>query len=72
MEEIWEFIQGNLVLAQECQSTQANHHHCEVDFGSGDSIWLILHNYPTDHHNKKLASQQAGPFCILEWVGHAY
>ena len=72
MEEIWEFVQGNVALAHEWQETQANCHHRPIDFVVGDQVWLILHNYPMDCWNKKLSSQQAGPFQITEQIGNVF
>lgn len=72
MERIWKGIRDNTMHAQNCQKRQADKHRRPVDFDVGDSVWLSLRHYRTDRPSKKLDSQMAGPFPIVEKVGNSY
>lgn len=72
MEEIWDFVRGQMLGSQERQRRQADRRRREIDFDVGDHVWLSLRDYPTDRRGRALAPQQAGPFRILERVGNAY
>ncbi|ODM16893.1 hypothetical protein SI65_07858 [Aspergillus cristatus] len=53
---------------EETWMVQADHRCRPVDFNVGDKVWLSLRHYHMDRPNKKLDSQMAGPFLILEKV----
>lgn len=72
MQKIWLAAKENAMAVQKHQKIQADRHRREVDFGVGDSVWLSLKAYRTSRPSKKLDSQMAGPFRILERVGHSY
>ena len=61
-----------MAQTQERQRIYADQHRRPVDFDVGDKVWLSLKDYPTARPNKKLDSSMAGPFPIIEKVGHAY
>ena len=66
MEEIWDFVQGNMLNAQECQRRLANQKCREVNYNVGDYVWLSLQDYPTGQRSHTFGLQQAGPFKVLE------
>lgn len=72
MEGIWTKIGEQIRRAQDQQKKQADRRRRPVDFDVGDKVWLSLRHYRTDRPNKKLDSQMAGPFLILEKVGNSY
>ena len=51
---------------------QANRHHQEPDFGLGDKVQITTKNWKTNRPSRKLDHQMAGPYEILEKVGHAF
>jgi hypothetical protein len=51
---------------------QANKHRREPDFDVGDSVWVLTKNWKTERPSRKLDYQMAGPYRILEKVGHSY
>jgi hypothetical protein len=58
--------------AQERQSKQANKKRRVPDFGPGDAVYVIKKTWKTDRPSDKLDYPLAGPFKILEMVGHSY
>ncbi|HEV7235588.1 MAG TPA: DDE-type integrase/transposase/recombinase, partial [Ktedonobacteraceae bacterium] len=72
MEEIWKHARENMTRAQARQREQADRHRREVDFNVGDYVWLSLKAYRTARPSRKLDDQMAGPYRVLEKVGHAY
>jgi Chromo (CHRromatin Organisation MOdifier) domain len=51
---------------------QANKHRRNPDFGPGDKVWITTKNWKTDRPSRKLDYQMAGPYEVLEKVGHAF
>ena len=72
MEHIWKTVSEQIKHTQDQQRRQADRRRRPVDFGVGDRVWLSLRHYRTDRPNRKLDSQMAGPFLILEQVGNSY
>lgn len=72
MEDVWKVVSEKIQKAQDQQKKQADRRRRPVDFSVGDKVWLSLRHYQTDRPNKKLDSQMAGPFLILEQVGNSY
>ncbi|BCR85209.1 uncharacterized protein ACHE_20667S [Aspergillus chevalieri] len=72
MKNIWTAVAEQIKHAQDQQRKQADRRRRPVDFDIGDKVWLSLRHYQTDRPNKKLDSQMAGPFPILERVGNSY
>lgn len=72
MEDIWNAVSEQIQKTQDQQKKQADRRRRPVDFDVGDRVWLSLRHYQTDRPNKKLDSQMAGPFSILERVGNSY
>lgn len=72
MESIWSTVAEQIKNTQDRQRKQADRRRRPVDFDIGDKVWLSLHHYRTDRPSKKLDSQMAGPFPILERVGNSY
>lgn len=58
--------------SQERMETAANRKRRPVDFDINNKVWITTRNWKTDHPSRKLASQQAGPFTILEKKGYLY
>jgi hypothetical protein len=52
--------------------TQANRHRREPDFNVGDFVWVSTKNWKTERPSHKLDYQMAGPYRILEKIGHSY
>ena len=65
------FERPNLCCAVDSTALR-NQHRRPVDFTFGDSAWLTLKGYNTDQPSKKLEHQRAGPFRIVEQVGHSF
>ena len=72
MEQTWAAVGNQIRKAQDQQKKQADRRRHLADFDVGDQVWLSLRHYQTSRPNKKLASQMAGPFLILERVGNSY
>ena len=72
MEKIWSTVGTQIRQAQDQQKRQADKRRRPIDFDVGDRVWLSLRHYHTDRPNKKLDSQMAGPFPVLEKVGNSY
>jgi transposase InsO family protein len=58
--------------AQEKMEQSANTHRRLVDFTVGDKVWLKTKNWKTQRPSRKLDYPMAGPFEILEQVGHSF
>jgi hypothetical protein len=61
-----------MAIAQERYAKQANKHRQEPDWKVGDKVWVTTKHWHTDQPSKKLADQMAGPFEVLEQIGHSY
>lgn len=72
MEQTWAAVGNRIRKARDQQKKQADRRRRPADFDVGDQVWLSLRHYQTSRPNKKLASQMAGPFLILERVGNSY
>jgi transposase InsO family protein len=72
LEEVWEFVKGSLVKAQDSQRKQANKKRREVDFQVGDQAYVRTDSWKSDRPSRKLDHRMAGPFLILEKVGNSY
>ena len=70
--EAWEQAKENLKKAQKRQQTQANKTRREPDFDEGDYVYVSKKGWTTDRPSVKLDTQNAGPYKILEKVGHSY
>jgi transposase InsO family protein len=72
MDDAIKFAQDNMRKAQQRMVNSANAHRREVDFTVGDRVWLTTKHLSTQRPSKKLDYPTAGPFKILEQVGHSY
>jgi len=72
METIWKLAKESMDKAQQHQKTQADRHRREIDFQVGDKVWVTTKEWKTGRPSKKLDDQMAGPYKILEQVGHAF
>jgi hypothetical protein len=68
----WEKAREHMTGAQERYARQANKHRREVDFRVGDRVWVSTKHWKTDRPSRKLADQQAGPYEIIDQVGHSF
>ena len=71
-QEVWDFVRSNIEKAQQRQKAQADKHRREVDFDVGDNVMVSTKRWDTGRPSKKLDHQAAGPFPIVDKVGHAY
>jgi hypothetical protein len=67
-----QFARSNMLQAQERQSRQANKKRRVPNFGPSDMVYIIKKSWRTDRPSDKLDFPLAGPFKILEMVGHSY
>lgn len=58
--------------AQARQVKQANKKRRIPDFGPGDNVYIVKKTWKTDRPSDKLDYPLAGPFRIIEMVGHSY
>jgi hypothetical protein len=72
IQEAWEFARGDMARAQERYTAQANKHRRPVDFAVKDKVWVTTKNWDMKRPSRKLAQQMAGPYEILEKIGHSY
>ncbi len=72
LQNVWAEARKNLEKAQLAMRRQANKHRQEPDFGPSDKVWITTKNWKTDRPSHKLDYQMAGPYEVLEKVGHAY
>jgi hypothetical protein len=72
MHKIWDFTRNNILLSQQHQKAQADKHRREVDFDVGDEVFVTTKNWDTGRPSRKLSHQAAGPFKIVEKVGHSF
>ncbi|KFZ23911.1 hypothetical protein V502_01610, partial [Pseudogymnoascus sp. VKM F-4520 (FW-2644)] len=63
---------SGILQAQERQQKQANKHRRPVDFQVGNKVYVSTKTWNKDQPSHKLDHQMAGPYTILEQVGHAY
>jgi transposase InsO family protein len=63
-----EFIRA----AQEKKERDVNTHRRPVDFDVEDRVWVSTKPWKTLRPSRKLDHQMAGPFKILERIGHSY
>ena len=68
----WAKARETLQAAQARQKKQADRKRREPDFGVGDFVYVARKGWQTDRPSPKLDLQAAGPFKILEQVGHSY
>ena len=61
-----------MAKAQDRYARQANKHRREVDFKVGNKVWVMTKHWHTDRPSRKLADQMAGPFKIIEQIGHSF
>jgi hypothetical protein len=57
---------------QQRYAQQANKRRRDVDFIVGDKVWVTTKNWKTDRPSRKFSDQMAGPFEILEQIGHSF
>ena len=72
MHQAWEIARSSILRAQERQQKQTNKHRRPVDFQVGDKVYVSTKTWNKDQPSHKLDHQMAGPYMILEQVGHAY
>lgn len=72
MQSIWNEVQQNIEQSQEWHKGAADRHYHQLDFQTGDYIWLSMKSYKSDQPSKKLDHQKIGPFHIKEQIGHTY
>jgi transposase InsO family protein len=68
----WDCAKAGMVLSQQRYAKQANKHRREVDFTVGDKVWVTTKHWKTDRPSQKLSDQMAGPFKIIEQIGHSF
>jgi hypothetical protein len=61
-----------MLKAQDRIAYQANKHRREVDFSVRDSVYITTRNWTSDCPSRKLDFKNAGPFLIIEQVGHSF
>jgi len=64
--------QGFIRKAQDKKRRDVDPHRRAVDFGVGDKVWISTKPWSTQRPSRKLDHQAAGPFEILEQVGHSW
>ena len=72
MHEGWETAKGIMAEAQAKKERDANRHRRDVDFDVGDKVWISTKHWKTHRPSRKLDDQSAGPYTILEKVGHSF
>ena len=72
MQRALEVAQGNMRVAQERMTKQANRRRKDITYKVGDMVWLSSTNITTERPSKKLDDKQLGPFKILAHKGHSY
>jgi transposase InsO family protein len=72
LKEAWDQARQCLAAAQRQQEAQANKHRREPDFEVGDKVMVTTKHWNTGRPSRKLGEQAAGPYPIIEKVGHAY
>ena len=73
MEEVWEFIQEEMIKSQAKQAVAANHHQKELlIYKIGDMVWLSTRNIKIERLSKKLDHKMIGPYKVKELVGSSY
>ena len=70
--KIWQHVREALRTAQQRQKAQADRSRREPNFSVGDFVYVSRKGWQTDRPSVKLDLQAAGPFKILEKVGHLY
>jgi hypothetical protein len=70
--DIHDLARESMGKAQEQQAYQANKHRREVDFDTGDYVYMTMANWKTNRPSRKLENQQAGPYKILSKEGNSY
>jgi len=70
--ESWEAAREQMTRSQERYAKQANKHRRPVDFGVEDKVWVTTKHWKTDRPSRKLGDQMAGPFEIVDQVGHSF
>jgi hypothetical protein len=43
-----------------------------VDFDVDDKVWVIIKYWRTNRPSRKLSSQNAGPYMMLEKIGYSF
>jgi hypothetical protein len=61
-----------MARSQERYRKQANKYRREVDWKVGDKVYIKTKTWRIDSPSKKLAHVMAGPYEVLEQVGHSY
>jgi transposase InsO family protein len=72
IQEAWKNAREGMKLAQVRYQAQANRHRREPDFTVGDRVWVRTKSWRTHRPSHKLDHQMAGPFQIVEQIGHSF
>lgn len=72
LKNIWESARTNMAAAQDRQRIQTNRHRREETFEIGDWVMVTTKNWNLGRPSRKLADQAAGPYRVIEKIGHAY
>jgi hypothetical protein len=72
MHDAWKYAKDNLEKAQERMRQKVNPHRRSVDWEVGDKVYLDSTNLASQRPSRKLSDKWAGPFEVLERVGHSY
>ncbi|KAL1979106.1 hypothetical protein VTN96DRAFT_6844 [Rasamsonia emersonii] len=72
MESVWNQARSGMEDAQRRQKEQADRHRRDVDFDVGDWVMVTTKDWKMDRPSRKLANQAAGPYQIVEKVGHSF
>jgi hypothetical protein len=72
LQEAWETARTIMKEAQDKKRRDIDPHRREVDFNVGDRVWVSTKNWKTERPSHKLDHQMAGPYEVIEKVGHSY
>ena len=72
MKDVITYAKDNIKKAQERQQIQANKKRRAVDFDVGDRVWVIKKGWRTTRLSDKLDIPLAGPWLIIEKIGHSF
>lgn len=72
MHRAWGVAKAIIKKAQDKKARDVDSHRRAVNFDVGDYVYVTTKNFLTDRPSKKLDLQMAGPYQILEKVGHSY
>lgn len=72
MHDAWDVAKSCIKQAQDKKERDVNKHRKPVDFDIEDKVYISTKNWKTDRPSRKLAEQMAGPYPIVEKLGHSF